>query len=76
MSQNYFQIIIDLLFPKDKMNLDLSNSNNFGDKEINDLGICIWVATEYNNSVVHDLIHRIKVNKEFTFAAADFTELT
>jgi competence protein ComFC len=67
MTQNYFQIIVDLIFPKDEIQLDISNSTDFGNKEIMDLNISVWVATGYNNSVVHDLIHRIKVNNEFAF---------
>jgi competence protein ComFC len=67
MAQNYFQIIVDLIFPKDEIQLNLNNSKDFGDKEIKDLGISVWVATGYNNSVVHDLIHRVKVNGEFAF---------
>jgi competence protein ComFC len=67
MSQNYFQIIVDLIFPKEQVEQDFINSKDFGDKEIKDLDISVWVATGYNNSVIHDLIHRIKVNKEFAF---------
>jgi competence protein ComFC len=67
MTQNYFQTIVDLVFPKDEIQLDISNSKDFGDKDVNDLDISVWVATEYNNSVIHDLIHRIKVNGEFAF---------
>jgi competence protein ComFC len=67
MTQNYFQTIVDLVFPKDIIQLDLNSSENFGHKEIKDLNISVWVATGYNNSVLHDLIHRIKVNKEFAF---------
>jgi competence protein ComFC len=68
MTQNYFQTIVDLAFPKDKIQLDLNSSENFGHKEIKDLNISVWVATGYNNAVIHDLIHRIKVNREFAFA--------
>jgi competence protein ComFC len=68
MTQNYFQTLVDLIFPKDKILAGLQNSNDFGDKQIKDLDISVWVATGYNDTMVHDLIHRIKVNGEFSFA--------
>lgn len=68
MNQNYFQTLVDLIFPKYELVLNLQKSKAFGDKEVVDLSISVWVASGYNDSVVHDLIHRIKVNGEFSFA--------
>jgi competence protein ComFC len=67
MTQNYFQTLVDLAFPKDITLLDSDKSKNFGDKEIVDLGISVWVASGYSDSIVHDLIHRIKINGEFAY---------
>lgn len=69
MSQNYFQILLDLIFPKEKVVYEISSSKNFGNKRIEDLGIIIWVATEYNDSAVHDLIHKVKVDRQFAFSS-------
>jgi competence protein ComFC len=68
MNQNYLQTLVDLIFPKDQILSGSVNSKDFGDKKVVDLDISVWVATGYNDSVVHDLIHRVKVNNEFSFA--------
>ncbi len=66
MSQNYFQIILDLIFPKDTV--QLNSVQDFGYKDIQDLGIYVWVATEYNDPSIYDLIHKVKVGGQFAYA--------
>jgi predicted amidophosphoribosyltransferase len=66
MTKNYFQIILDLIFPVELVGLNSAQS--FGDKVIVDLGISVWVATEYDNSAIHELISKIKIENQYSYS--------
>ncbi len=67
MSQNYFHTLLNLVFPTD--NHSFVALKVFGVKEIDDLGIDVWVATKYNDPMIHNLIHKVKVEGQFDYIA-------
>ena len=65
MTQNFFEILIDLIFPKAQTSF--VTLQEYGLKHLDDLGIDVWVATKYNESAIHELIHKVKIEGQYAF---------
>ena len=68
MPYDYIQIIKNLIFPKDNVSKDIGTLPSFGYKPIPGSDSRVWVATEYQNELIHELIERVKINKEFDYS--------
>jgi ComF family protein len=68
MSTNYIRTFFDLVFPKIAFSKANSTFASFGWKIIPESGVSVWVAKNYQDPEILNLIEHVKVRKEFSYS--------